>query len=300
MLSTGTATSTGATGASRACRRVFEQFPTLHGVGRPRDRRRLGAPTISSPTTARTAWRRCCRTSRTRGLTYDEGMELVQRMIAAAKQVYFRVPAQPQPADRGGHVRLRLRARRLRLLCPRRAGTARRLSRLLPHPGTRAVRPLRRLGGCAEAGGDAVPVRGLGGAGAAHPRRGGERRRVRGRPGRRPAGLLGARVARRRAPGAARHALRGGQQGDQHRHRQRRCHVSAVFSLDDDRGNRIYQLTSSPITYNMSRIQSWMLRLGAADDGLTDGGSVRLPAIHSGNARVRLASRAGLLVAPVG
>lgn len=42
------------------------------------------------------------------------------------------------------------------------------------------------------------------------------------------------------------------------------------------------------------------LRLGAADDGLTDGGSVRLPAIHSGNARVRLASRAGLLVAPVG
>ena len=40
----------------------------------------------------------------------------------------------------------------------------------------------------------------------------------------------------------------------------------------EDRGNRIYQLTSSPITYNMSRIQSWMLRLGAADDGLTDDG----------------------------
>ena len=49
-------------------------------------------------------------------------------------------------------------------------------------------------------------------------------------------------------------------------------HVSAVFSLDDDRGNRIYQLTSSPITYNISRIQSWVLKLGAADDGLTDDG----------------------------
>ena len=49
-------------------------------------------------------------------------------------------------------------------------------------------------------------------------------------------------------------------------------HVSAVFSLDDDRGNRIYQLTSSPITYNLSRIGSWALKLGAADDGRTDDG----------------------------
>lgn len=49
-------------------------------------------------------------------------------------------------------------------------------------------------------------------------------------------------------------------------------HVSAVFSLDDDRGNRIYQLTSSPVTYNTSRIQSWVLKLGAADDGITNDG----------------------------
>lgn len=49
-------------------------------------------------------------------------------------------------------------------------------------------------------------------------------------------------------------------------------HVSAVFSLDDDRGNRIYQLTSSPITYNMSRIQSLTLSVAAADDGTTDDG----------------------------
>ena len=49
-------------------------------------------------------------------------------------------------------------------------------------------------------------------------------------------------------------------------------HVSAVFALEDDQGNRIYQLTSSAITYNLSLPQSWILRLGAADDGETDEG----------------------------
>ena len=49
-------------------------------------------------------------------------------------------------------------------------------------------------------------------------------------------------------------------------------HVSAVFSLEDGQGNRIYQLTSSAITYNLSRLQSWVLSAGAADDGETDEG----------------------------
>ena len=46
-------------------------------------------------------------------------------------------------------------------------------------------------------------------------------------------------------------------------------HASAVFSSEDDGGNRIYQLTSSAITYNLSRLVSWALRLGVADDGKT-------------------------------
>ncbi|MCY4639479.1 MAG: alkaline phosphatase D family protein [Chloroflexi bacterium] len=46
-------------------------------------------------------------------------------------------------------------------------------------------------------------------------------------------------------------------------------HASAAFSIEDDDGNRVYQLTSSAITQNVSRIASWALRLGAADDGET-------------------------------
>ncbi len=46
-------------------------------------------------------------------------------------------------------------------------------------------------------------------------------------------------------------------------------HVSAVFAIEDDQGNRIHQLTSSAITYNLSLPQSWVLRAGAADDGIT-------------------------------
>ncbi len=44
-------------------------------------------------------------------------------------------------------------------------------------------------------------------------------------------------------------------------------HVSAVFGIEDGEGRRIYQLTSSAITYNLSRPQSWALRLGAAEEG---------------------------------
>lgn len=49
-------------------------------------------------------------------------------------------------------------------------------------------------------------------------------------------------------------------------------HVSAVFALEDGQGRRIYQLTSSAVTYNLSLPQSWVLRLGAADDGETEEG----------------------------
>ena len=46
-------------------------------------------------------------------------------------------------------------------------------------------------------------------------------------------------------------------------------HVSAVFSIDDREGRRIYQLTSSAITYGIGRPLSWVLSAGAADDGET-------------------------------
>lgn len=49
-------------------------------------------------------------------------------------------------------------------------------------------------------------------------------------------------------------------------------HVSAVFTLNDDAENRICQITSSAITYNVTRPQSWVLRLGAADNGETEEG----------------------------
>ena len=49
-------------------------------------------------------------------------------------------------------------------------------------------------------------------------------------------------------------------------------HVSAAFAISDGAGNRIWQLTSSAITYNIPRPLSWVLRLGAADEGETEEG----------------------------
>ena len=49
-------------------------------------------------------------------------------------------------------------------------------------------------------------------------------------------------------------------------------HVSAVFAIEDGEGCRIHQLTSSAITYNLSLPQSWVLRAGAADRGVTSEG----------------------------
>ncbi|MDE3260145.1 MAG: alkaline phosphatase D family protein [Gemmatimonadota bacterium] len=61
-------------------------------------------------------------------------------------------------------------------------------------------------------------------------------------------------------------------------------HVSAVFSIDDNRDRRIWQLTSSAITYHISRPLGWALRLGAADDGVTDDGyRFRRLALYTGS-----------------
>ena len=46
-------------------------------------------------------------------------------------------------------------------------------------------------------------------------------------------------------------------------------HVSAVFSIEDAESRRIYQLTSSAITYGLGRPVSWVLSAGVADDGET-------------------------------
>lgn len=49
-------------------------------------------------------------------------------------------------------------------------------------------------------------------------------------------------------------------------------HVSAAFRMTDDRGNIIYQLTSSAITYNVSRPMGWALGLGVEDTGTSSDG----------------------------
>ena len=48
-------------------------------------------------------------------------------------------------------------------------------------------------------------------------------------------------------------------------------HVSAVFGITDDR-HRVWQLTSSAVTYHVPRALGWALRFGAADDGETPEG----------------------------
>ena len=50
-------------------------------------------------------------------------------------------------------------------------------------------------------------------------------------------------------------------------------HVSAAFAIHDGEGHRIWQLTSSAITYNIPRPLSWVLRHGAADEGETEDGT---------------------------
>ena len=60
-------------------------------------------------------------------------------------------------------------------------------------------------------------------------------------------------------------------------------HVSAAFSLDDDQGNRVWQLTSSAITYHVPRPLGWALRFGAAGSGRTaEGYEFRRLALYTG------------------
>ena len=60
-------------------------------------------------------------------------------------------------------------------------------------------------------------------------------------------------------------------------------HVSAVFSIDDADGGRVWQLTSSALTYHVSRALGWALRFGAADDGTTEEGhAFRRLALYTG------------------
>lgn len=49
-------------------------------------------------------------------------------------------------------------------------------------------------------------------------------------------------------------------------------HISAAFRMTDGNGNIIYQLTSSAITYNVSRPMGWALGLGVEDTGTSDDG----------------------------
>ena len=73
-------------------------------------------------------------------------------------------------------------------------------------------------------------------------------------------------------------------------------HVSAAFAIHDSAGNRIWQLTSSAITYNIPRPLSWILRLGAADEGETgDGHRFERHALYadSSYAMVNVSPRSG-------
>ena len=207
-----------------------------------------------------------------RGLTYDEGMELVRRMFAAAKQAYFEYQHCHNPAtadgtfdyafERGGCAFYVLDGRGQRdigrdayrilgrdqfdrfaawaqSLDPQQTPFAFVVSAVpVLHTRATVVNADEHVGGLGDDLRDSWE----------HELHDVERR-----------ALLGALF-----DAAGRGVSVAIVSGD--------VHVSAVFSLDDDRGNRIYQLTSSPITYNMSRIQSWVLRLGAADDGVTDDG----------------------------
>ena len=61
-------------------------------------------------------------------------------------------------------------------------------------------------------------------------------------------------------------------------------HVSAAFRIGDGEGRHIWQLTSSTITYQLSRAASWILRQGAAESGVTeDGYSFERYALYTGS-----------------
>ena len=61
-------------------------------------------------------------------------------------------------------------------------------------------------------------------------------------------------------------------------------HISAAFSLEDNDGNRIYQLTSSAITADTGRLASLLMRGGVSDEGQTaEGYHFRRLALYADN-----------------
>ena len=50
-------------------------------------------------------------------------------------------------------------------------------------------------------------------------------------------------------------------------------HVSAAFKISDGK-SAIFQLTSSAVTYNLSTMQAWVLKQGASDEGTTKDGHI--------------------------
>ena len=59
-------------------------------------------------------------------------------------------------------------------------------------------------------------------------------------------------------------------------------HVSAVFSIEDEQHRRIYQLTSSVITYGTARSLSWVLNVGTADERETaEGQKFQRPSLYA-------------------
>lgn len=61
-------------------------------------------------------------------------------------------------------------------------------------------------------------------------------------------------------------------------------HVSAAFSIDDEEGHRVWQLTSSAVTQNVPPLLGWVLTKGAADEGTTEEGHrFRRLALYTGS-----------------
>ncbi|MDE0627128.1 MAG: alkaline phosphatase D family protein [Bryobacterales bacterium] len=208
-----------------------------------------------------------------KGLTRAERRELAEGMFRAARRAYEEYEHRHNPPTEDGALDYSFR-RGGGLLRAGRARPARRRPRELPHSGSGAVRPVRRVlaeGLDAEETAflfvvSAVPV--------LHTR----------------AGLVNADERWLIDQAGLGDDLRDSWEHELHDEeraapldvlfraaakRIRVCvlsgdvHVSAVFSIDDEEGRRIYQLTSSAITSGIGRPLSWVLSAGAADDGET-------------------------------
>ena len=148
------------------------RLPHLHDVGRPRDRRRLGLALAGGRGSGRRA-RADVPESRGPRPHPRRRPRTGPPDVPGRRPRVSRVPAQPQPRDPGRGLGLLLPAWRGGVLRAGRTRAAEHRARQLPHPRQGAVRPLRGLGGGPRSGRYAVPVRGLGGPGAAREVRAG-------------------------------------------------------------------------------------------------------------------------------